>query len=114
MLWVSADPGCGKSALVEHLLDEDDFGDQKNFPSALCCLLRQLFLQKPHLLSEAVTNGILAGGSKIINSRSELWRILTKTAKAPDAGEVICLLDALDEYLYSEKGTGKLKFLERA
>lgn len=63
MLWVSADPGCGKSVLMRHLVDsvvqtttsrtvcyfffKDDFPDQKNVASALCCILRQIFVQNP-------------------------------------------------------------------
>jgi ankyrin repeat domain-containing protein 50 len=56
MLWVSADPGCGKSVLVKYLVDsvlgstesrttcyfffKDDFEDQRTVVSALCCILR--------------------------------------------------------------------------
>lgn len=141
MLWVSADPGCGKSVLVKHLVDEvllptdsravcyfffkDDFDDRKSLSSALCCLLRQLFLQKPHLLSEKVANRFLAGGSTITKSSSELWEILTTASTRLNSGEIIFVLDALDEceeqgrtelYLALEdlprkKGAGTIKFL---
>ena len=59
MLWVSADPGCGKSVLAKYLVDsvlattesrtvcyfffKDDFEDQKSIVSALSCILHQLF-----------------------------------------------------------------------
>ncbi len=58
MLWVSADPGCGKSVLARYLADSEisttestttcyfffkDVEDQKSAKSALCCILHQLF-----------------------------------------------------------------------
>lgn len=141
MLWVSADPGCGKSVLTKYLVDEvllptdsravcyfffkDDFDDQKGLSSALCCLLRQLFSQKPHLLSGDVENRFLAGGSAMTKSPRELWSAILKAAETPGAGEIIFVLDALDECddngrtelyraleeLYSEGGAGSFKFL---
>src|SRR4029077_6781138 len=55
MLWVSADPGCGKSVLAKYLVDsvlpttesrttcyfffKDDFEDQRTVVNALCCIL---------------------------------------------------------------------------
>ncbi|EHK41445.1 hypothetical protein TRIATDRAFT_321663 [Trichoderma atroviride IMI 206040] len=88
LLWVSADPGCGKSVLVRHLVEyvlqttesrtvcyfffKDDFPDQKTVVNALRCILRQLFIQKPLLFSD-------------------------KISKDQNAGEIICVLDAIDE-----------------
>ena len=62
MLWVSADPGCGKSVLAKYLVDsklpttesrttcyfffKDDFEDQRSAKSALGCILHQLFMRK--------------------------------------------------------------------
>src|SRR5436190_21078489 len=78
MLWVSADPGCGKSVLAKYLVDsvlattksrttcyfffKDGFRDQTNVLSALCCLLHQLFKQKRILLSDAILHEFDAGG----------------------------------------------------
>ncbi|KAF2477159.1 ankyrin, partial [Lindgomyces ingoldianus] len=92
MLWVSADPVCGKSVLAKYLVDsilpttesrtvcyfffKDDFEDQRNVVSALCCILHQLFKQKRILLSDA---------------------ILDHAVEDENAGEIICLLDAIDE-----------------
>ncbi|KXX76648.1 Ankyrin repeat domain-containing protein 50, partial [Madurella mycetomatis] len=113
MLWVSADPGCGKSVLAKYLVDsilpadqsrtgcyfffKDDFEDQKSVLSALCCILRQLFLQKPILLSDAILHQFDIDGGTLTSSFSELWKILIKAARDESAGEIICLLDALDE-----------------
>lgn len=113
MLWVSADPGCGKSVLVKHLVDsilqttesrtvcyfffKDDFSDQRNVVSALRCILRQLFLKKPLLLSDQVLRQFVTGGKTFVSSFSELWKTLVQVSKDPNAGEVICILDAIDE-----------------
>ena len=70
ILWVSADPGCGKSVLSKYLVDEvppsirkkticyfffrDDYPNQKRSTIALASILRQLFMAQPHLLSDSV------------------------------------------------------------
>jgi ankyrin repeat domain-containing protein 50 len=80
MLWVSADPGCGKSVLAKYLVDsvlsttesrtacyfffKDDLEDQRTVVNALCCILHQLFMQKGILLSEAVLKRFNVDGEK--------------------------------------------------
>jgi hypothetical protein len=113
VLWVSADPGCGKSVLVKYLVDsvlqttesrtvcyfffKDDFPDQRNVVGALCCILRQLFMKKISLLSDEILRQFLTGGETFLNSFSELWKTLVQVSKDPNAGEIICILDAIDE-----------------
>jgi ankyrin repeat domain-containing protein 50 len=113
MLWVSADPGCGKSVLTKYLVDsvlattesrttcyfffKDDFEDQKSIVSALRCILQQLFLQKRVLLSETILERFEINGEKFTSSFSELWDALISAAKDKNAGEIVCLLDAIDE-----------------
>ncbi|KAL6690768.1 ankyrin repeat-containing domain protein [Trichoderma pleuroticola] len=113
MLWVSADPGCGKSVLARHLVDsivqttasrtvcyfffKDDFTDQKNVVIALCCILRQIFVQKPSLLSEAILKRFNSGGETFNASFSELWQTFLQVVGDENAGEIVCLLDAIDE-----------------
>ncbi|KAL7920862.1 ankyrin repeat-containing domain protein [Trichoderma austrokoningii] len=113
LLWVSADPGCGKSVLARHLVDsilqttesrtvcyfffKDDYSDQRSVVSALCCILRQLFIQNPLLLSDEVLRQFAAGGETFYNSFAELWRILMQVSKEESAGGIICILDAIDE-----------------
>jgi ankyrin repeat domain-containing protein 50 len=113
MLWVSADPGCGKSVLAKYLVDsvlpttesrttcyfffKDDFEDQRTVVNALCCILRQLFMRKSGLLSEAVLKRFEVDGEKFTSSFSELWDTLLSAAEDKDAGEIVCLLDAIDE-----------------
>lgn len=113
MLWVSADPGCGKSVLAKYLVDsvlptteartvcyfffKDDIEDQKNVVKALCCILRQLFIQKRTLLSDAILNQFEIDGETLTSSFNEVWDILINAAEDENAGEIICLLDAIDE-----------------
>jgi ankyrin repeat domain-containing protein 50 len=113
MLWVSADPGCGKSVLAKYLVDsviattesrttcyfffKDDFDDQRTVVSALCCILRQLFMQKHILLSEAILKQFKAGGETFTGSFAELWDTLLSAVEDKNAGEIVCLLDAIDE-----------------
>ncbi|KAI2994347.1 hypothetical protein CBS147346_10545 [Aspergillus niger] len=113
LLWVSADPGCGKSVLTRYLVDEvlvsndkrtvcyfffkDDFTDQKSATSALSVILRQLFIAQPHLLHDAILDKADTDSSKLTQSFSELWSILMSVSTDPKAAEIYCLLDALDE-----------------
>ncbi|KAM0246182.1 hypothetical protein ACHAQJ_010321 [Trichoderma viride] len=112
-LWISADPGCGKSVLAKHLIDsvlpstasrttcyfffKDDFEDQKSVVSALCCILHQLFKQKRELLSEAILEQFEIYREEITGSFGKLWNALLSVAEDKNAGEIVCLLDAIDE-----------------
>ena len=113
LLWVSADPGCGKSVLAKYLVDavlpstksrtvcyfffKDDFEDQRSVASALCCILRQLFMQNDALLSDKILEKFETDGEKLFGSFRDLWDILISVAEDYNAGEIICILDALDE-----------------
>jgi len=113
MLWVSADPGCGKSVLAKYLVDsvlastearttcyfffKDDFEDQRSIVCALCCILRQIFKQKRVLLSEKIFEQFEMDGEMFTSSFNELWDAIISAAEDKNAGEIICLLDAIDE-----------------
>jgi ankyrin repeat protein len=127
LLWVSADPGCGKSVLVRHLVDsvvhttesravcyfffKDDFPDQKNIISALSCILRQIFIQRPSLLSDEILGKFNSGGETFATSFSELWKTLMQVAKSEHAGEIVCILDAIDE-CEDQSGQGRSELLK--
>ncbi|KAM7209803.1 hypothetical protein V8F06_014814 [Rhypophila decipiens] len=116
LLWVSAGPGCGKSVLSRALIDEKLLsnnvttskichfffkeGDERRMAStnALCAILHQLFIQdtSKRLIQNALTSHN-NHRKTLTGNFSELWRILEDCAKSPDAGEIVCLLDALDE-----------------
>ncbi|KAK6513280.1 hypothetical protein TWF506_009439 [Arthrobotrys conoides] len=76
---------------------KDDFEDQRSVVSALCSILHQLFRQKPVLLSEAILREFEDGPEIFTSSFSNLWDTLLSAAKDRKAGEIVCLLDAIDE-----------------
>ncbi|QKX61975.1 uncharacterized protein TRUGW13939_09131 [Talaromyces rugulosus] len=141
ILWVSADPGCGKSVLAKYLVDDvlvanksrticyffkDDFDDQRIIVSALSCILHQLFMQKRILLSETILEQFEVSGENFTSSFDELWNTFISIAEDENAGgEIIVVLDAIDECeecgrsqlikslckLYGKKRNFNLKFL---
>ena len=79
LLYVTADPGCGKSVLSRYLIDEvlpddgrtvcyfffkDDFEQQKTSTRAICTLLHQLLCSNRHLVSEDLLEKHGARGKK--------------------------------------------------
>ncbi|PTB78374.1 hypothetical protein M440DRAFT_1328543, partial [Trichoderma longibrachiatum ATCC 18648] len=116
LLWVSAGPGCGKSVLSKALIDERRLttsvttstvcyfffkdGDEGRMyaHNALCAILHQLFTGDltGKLIEQALTSH-RNFGKTLTETFSELWEILLRCAKSYDSGEIICLIDALDE-----------------
>ena len=114
LLWVSEDPGCGKSVLSRALVNEgllkpdtgatsicyfffkDDDPDRQDSAKAICAILHQLFIQKPGLLHYAVRK-FQYHGELLYTMFNELWGILEQSAADPTAGKIVCVLDALDE-----------------
>ena len=113
LLWVSADPGCGKSVLSKYLVDEvlpsggnsticyfffrDDYPDQNRSTIALASILRQLFMAQSHLLSDSILDQFDKDGQRLVESFRGLWDILMSVTASGNSGEVICVMDALDE-----------------
>ena len=111
LLWISADPGCGKSvfskSLVEHELYNNEeltvcyffFKDnetQDSLATALCALIHQLFTRQPQLIRHAVP-AWEKSGDKLQGEVDELWRILSSAGIDKEARNILCVLDALDE-----------------
>ncbi|KAK1613485.1 hypothetical protein BDP81DRAFT_336975 [Colletotrichum phormii] len=111
LLWISADPGCGKSVLAKSLIDEEiqqsnehtvcyfffkDNEDQNRLATALCALLHQLFYYQPLLIRQAMA-AFEKNGEKLQTEVDELWRIFIAAGKDDQAVSVTCVLDALDE-----------------
>ena len=113
LLWVSAGPGCGKSVLSRALIDErrvcsnvmtstvcyfffkDGQEHRSRGAQAFSAILHQLF-ENTLLVSHALPS-YKSYGEKLGDMFGELWGLLIKCAKDPEAGEVICIIDALDE-----------------
>jgi len=116
LLIVSADPGCGKSVLAKHLIDNVlpqsnpsaticyfffKDGEQNTQKQAICALLHQIFTSKPHLIELAMKN-FRDNGEKLVNVSSALWDIFSQVINDPAMGQTIFVLDALDECKESE------------
>ena len=116
LLWISAGPGCGKSVLSRTLIDENRLstnittskicyfffkdGDERRVSAtdALCALLHQLFTHDP--TGTLIQNAVISHknhGENLAHNSSELWRLFIQCVDSPELGEVVCVLDALDE-----------------
>ena len=119
LLWVFAEPGCGKSVLSKFLIDEkhlidgspnssvcyfffkDGQENRQSAQSALSALLHQFFTQQSDrsgvgLMDHAVSVHRMFGSS-LKDKYSELWDMLVHAAQSRGATQVVCVLDALDE-----------------
>ena len=117
ILWVSAGPGFGKSVLSKSLVKDGllstkvlttnvahfffKAGDSSriNMTDAMCVLLYQLLKQdrSGNLLQNAMTNPHAKGNSSLGQNFEQLWEILVQVASASTSGEIILVLDGLDE-----------------
>ena len=120
LLWVTADPGCGKSVLSKSLVDcelrstlslttayfffKDDSSEQRSVTNALCALVHQLCSQNHALLRKAV-DAYRNNGRQLTLSFAWMWQLLLTIAQVPEAGEIICIVDALDECQESDRET---------
>ncbi|KAL9616879.1 MAG: hypothetical protein Q9160_008301 [Pyrenula sp. 1 TL-2023] len=116
ILWVSGDPGCGKSVLASFIVDElggqvsqqpsldkvcffffkDDNDEQKSSISCLRAILHQLFVAQPALVHHAL-NEYRSKGQKFVEELHTLWDILTAVTADATCGNIICVVDGLDE-----------------
>lgn len=115
-LWVSAGPGCGKSVLSRYLIDDhqlstsvttsivcyfffkDGIEGRMDATNALSAILHQLFVHDlTGSLIEQALSSHRAYGKSLTHNLDELWRILTRCAETSNSGEIICVVDALDE-----------------
>jgi hypothetical protein len=133
LLWISADPGCGKSVLAKYLVDhvvptaekgttcyfffKADSSDQRSAANAMCAILRQLFLQRPELREKHpwILDKFSTDKNLLTTSFVSLWDMLVKVSTSYEDGEVICILDALDECAEADRQqlTGALDKLYR-
>lgn len=116
LLWVSADPGCGKSVLakflvthlrvpvsgterpseVGHFFFKDDNEEQRSAVFALRAVLHQIFSNNMALLRHAFHN-YKSKGAAMVDDFDSLWGILSRVADDPAAKNLILILDGLDE-----------------
>ena len=116
ILWVSAGPGCGKSVLSRCLIDErhvcpsarasticyfffrDGQAERERGANALKAISHQLLKQHPrsHLM-EYLLPRYEEHGDKLGGMFGELWKSMLEILSDPTTGEVVWVLDALDE-----------------
>ncbi|CAG7980422.1 unnamed protein product [Penicillium salamii] len=126
LLWLSADPGCGKSVLSKALIDDrlvddgsaticyfffKDNEEQNNTATAICALLHQLFCAQPDLFQKHAEDPVRQHGEKIKEDFSSLWQLWISATFA-STRDVICILDALDECRHPDRDR-LIKELER-
>ncbi|MCJ1378443.1 hypothetical protein MMC17_001542 [Xylographa soralifera] len=116
LLWISADPGCGKSVLARCIIDEalpqnlpntsstqilyyffkDTSPEQRSATRAVSTILHQLFAARPQLIRHALPS-YREIGAALSQTFPKLWSIFSAAVTDPLAGDIICVLDALDE-----------------
>ena len=115
-LWVTADPGCGKSVLSRHLVDsymtratasdeqdiicyfffKDDADSNRSATNALASILHQIFAQDSSLLRHALPL-YRANGTRLGQIFEPLWEIFHSVVTESSNRKITILLDALDE-----------------
>ena len=116
LLWISADPGCGKSVLARCITDEDlpkafqnspskrvlyyffkdTSAEQRSATRAISTILHQLFASQPQLIQHALPS-YREIGKALSTTFPKLWSIFIAAATDLSAGGVTCVFDALDE-----------------
>ncbi|KAJ5938081.1 hypothetical protein N7454_004423 [Penicillium verhagenii] len=89
LLWISADPGCGKSVLARSIVDN-------------CSRISDPAVA-PHLLDHALP-AWEKNGSDLQKEVEELWKIFLKATSANTSSKTICVFDALDECHENDQG----------
>ena len=123
ILWVSALPGCGKSVLAKSLIMEShlttnplttniahfffqDGTGQTTKTGAMCALLWQLLINDPtkKLTGHACSLRNARGNQSLADDFWELWKLLEYCASSSACGDIIFVIDALDECSKSDRG----------
>ena len=118
LLWITGAPGMGKTVLASFVIDQmrlnqshimtcfffwdDKYALQKNAVALLRGILSQIFHHRQDLSIHALTSWRDTAG-KAFEEASVLWRICTACFDDPLLGELVCVLDALDECQTSER-----------
>lgn len=116
-LWVSGDIGCGKTMLSSFIVDElssvqfrsrvpstacyffcDAKNDQENTAEAILQgILHQIFTAHPFLLQKHALPYYNEMGPRMLLSFGTLCDIFERISFDGDAGDIFCIIDALDE-----------------
>ena len=110
-LWITANPGCGKSVLARFLTEDfhknkegtyicyfffkDDTETNRSANHALCAILHQLMCYDPRIVRQALT-AYASNGKQLPHLIESLWKVFIATIEALDR-PLLCVFDALDE-----------------
>ncbi|KAF8536827.1 hypothetical protein BDD12DRAFT_933421 [Trichophaea hybrida] len=101
LLWVSADPGCWKSVLAYFLVDKLNIvKSQSELHETEQCNICSFRTTTPALQNENIKHAIKefeSKGEKFTEGLDTLWNIFTAAITDLDCGNVICIIDSLDE-----------------
>ncbi|KAJ0327316.1 hypothetical protein COL5a_006108 [Colletotrichum fioriniae] len=113
LLWVTANPGCGKSVLSSFLVDalsqdknqsivcsfffKAGVDSRRDSHQALCVLLHQLFVAAPELVNVAMEDYSSKDKSSFTKDLEALWAVFRTSASRLHDRKIICVVDALDE-----------------
>jgi len=90
-----------KERTICYFFFKDDNEDQKTATNALCAFLHQLFQHKRELIKHVV-KVYNRNGDNFTHNIDLLGNLLITASADPNAGEIICILDALDGCRQSE------------
>lgn len=116
VLWISSNPGCGKSVLAKYLIAhlqsnmendssktnlcyfffKEGLEEQDNASSAVSALLHQLYTWQHPLIMHALPK-YLSTNRRVFNSFPSLWKIFIDSLCDSTANETFCVIDGLDE-----------------
>ncbi|KAF0325675.1 hypothetical protein GQ607_007117 [Colletotrichum asianum] len=113
LLWVTANPGCGKTVLSRFLVDILSrqaseatvsyfffkAGEEGRHHShqALCAILHQVFKEHAKALNFAMKEYSSSDSKNFTHNIEKLWDILCETADSLPNRQIIVIIDALDE-----------------
>lgn len=126
LFWLSAGPGCGKSVLSKTLIDEEFlnvariYADEKSITKSSTTVTYFFFKKTDasRTLAQHALSAILLQLVELLESRQDVvkkvvdkfkyqsklgdsfmdtWRLLIDCVNTPGLGDIICVLDALDE-----------------
>ncbi|CAI7647886.1 unnamed protein product [Penicillium discolor] len=110
LLWVSADPGCGKSVLARSIID--DQAKASSLGVTIC-----FFFFKENDNQNRLDTALCSekNGEKLQQEADKLWRIFTEAVSADVSHKTVCIFDTLDECREKDQGRliEKLQFFYR-
>ncbi|KAF6802449.1 ankyrin repeat protein [Colletotrichum sojae] len=113
LLWVTANPGCGKTVLSGFLVDvlsrppidstvchfffKAGEEGRRHSHQALSAILHQVFKSRPKAINVAMKTYSSTDAAQFTQNIEALWEILCQASDSLPSKKIICIIDALDE-----------------